>query len=325
MKKVKKKKVVNEYALPTEPTEPCISMLDYSWLIYGAKGIGKTTLAARFPKALHFMFEPGSLALRIFKVPVDGNCFTDWRDVLGYLRSLKKKKSQYRTAVWDTGNKAYDLHMAYAQSVLLDGKHPGELKDYGASWRKVADSFEDAHLKIAALGMGFVCIAHEKYKDFEDIDGKEYVRAQPRFSSGSSEFYEGIIDVIAHYHYEGRQRFLQIRGDEYTVAKCRIEGHFLTPRGAEIWEELTELSNSFGKAYDPENDEQVMELSDELEKHYIYKIPMGNSAMQGYQNVVRAFNNQQTETFKERKEKKAESKPEKKKKKKKKYVVKKKS
>lgn len=314
--KVKPKKEKDPYALPTELTTPCTELLDYSFLIYGGKGVGKTTLAARFPKAIHFMFEPGSLALKIFKVPEEGNCFTDWQDTLGYLRALKNNKNAYRTVIWDTGNKAYDLHMGWAATHLLDGKHPGQIKDFGTSWRKVADSYEDAHLKIAAMGMGFVCLAHEKFKDFEDIDGREYSRAQPRFSASSSEFYEGIIDVIAHYHYEGRKRFIQIRGDQCTVAKCRIEGHFLTPKGAKIWSKLETLSE--------EDESQIEELSDALEDEYIYKIPMGSSAAQGYFNMVKAFENQQTKTYKEREEEEGDTKV-KKVKKKVKFTVKKKS
>lgn len=283
---------IDKYVLPSKLTEPCEELLDYSFLIYGRKGIGKTTLAARFPKAVHFMYEPGGRALRIYKLPVKGNCFEDWTDVRGYLKALKKKPGRFQTAIWDTGNKAYDLHMDWCIANKLDGVHPGKIKDYGASWRVLSDSFEEAHTQIAAMGMGFVCIAHEKFKDIEGSDGKEYTRVMPRFSSGCNEFYEGIIDVIGHYDYDGKERFLQIRGDECTVAKCRIEGHFLTPNGVNIWEEIESL--------DPiNNEEKVNSLSNELSKHYIHKIPMGYSPKQAYSNLVRAFKNLQTETFAE--------------------------
>ena len=283
--------IKREYNLPTELSIPSLELIDYSFLLYGRKKIGKTSLVARFPESIFFLFEPGAKAQAIYKLPTDGHCLLDWQDVEGYLDHMKKSKDHgFLTAVFDTGNKAYDLCMRHVIDKELRGKHPGQMKDYGASWRLVSDTFENVHVKIASMGMGFVVIAHEKFKDFEGADGKEYTRVEPRFSSSCNEFYEGVIDVIGHYSYIGRERWLQIRGDEFTTAGCRIEGRFLTPKGYQIYKEIQELDKS-------ENQEEIATLSEELGLEQIVKIPMGRSANTAFANLMRAFDNKQTETF----------------------------
>lgn len=292
---IRRKRIVRgsvNYKLPTEPTVPSEDMVDYSFLIYGRKKIGKTSLVSHFPKALLYMFEPGAVALSVYKIPTDGHCFNDWVDVKGYTRQMKKHLNPFSTAVFDPGNKAYDLCMQHVIKTKLDGKHPGEFKDYGASWRKVTDEFHAIHTEIASLRMAFVAIAHEKYSDFEGADGLDYVRTEPKFAGALNEFYEGIIDVIGHYQYIGKERFLQIRGDEFTIAGCRLEGKFLTPRGAELHSEICELDED-----DPQELLEILRLSELKAKEEIVKIPMGSSSKMAYTNLIRAFNNQQTETF----------------------------
>ena len=288
--KMKGSTIKREYKLPTEPSIPSIDLIDYSFLLYGRKKIGKTSLVARFPESLFFLFEPGAKAQAIYKLPTDGHCLMNWSDVNGYLDNMKKNKHEFLTAVFDTGNKAYDLCLRHVVDKELNGKHPGQMKDYGASWRLVGDAFESVHVKIASMNMGFVVIAHEKFKDFEGADGKEYTRVEPRFSGSCNEFYEGIIDVIGHYSYIGKERWLQIRGDEFTTAGCRIEGRFLTPKGFEIYSQIQELDKS-------ENQEEIATLSEELGIEQIVKIPMGRSANTAFGNLMRAFENKQTETF----------------------------
>ena len=288
--KPKKSSIVRAYSLPTEVSVPSLDLIDYSFLLYGRKKIGKTSLVARFPESLFFLFEPGAKAQAIYKLPTDGHCLLDWCDVEGYLKQMKKDKHEFLTAIFDTGNKAYDLCLRHVIDKVLGGKHPGQMKDYGASWRVVADAFENVHVQIASMGMGFVVIAHEKFRDFEGADGKEYTRVEPRFSSSCNEFYEGIIDVIGHYSYIGKERWLQIRGDELTTAGCRIEGRFLTPRGFEIYRQIEDLDKS-------ENQEEIGALSEEMGIEQIVKIPMGRSPNTAFANLMRAFNNKQTESF----------------------------
>jgi len=252
--KAVKPKLGGDYSLPSDPTEPAENLIDYSFLIYGRKKIGKTSLVSRFPGAVFFMFEPGTKAQRVFKLPRQGGCFVDWKDVRGYIRSLQKEAHRFTTACFDPGNKAYDLCLKYVCERERIA-HPGKMKDYGASWKAVSNEFEDIHLQIANAGMAFVVVAHEKWDNDRSI-------VEPKFSPSTEDFYEGVIDNIFYYHYQGAERFLQIRGTEGIVAGTRCEGHFMTADGRPI-----------------------------------YKIPMGNSADEAWENLQIAWVNEQTRSF----------------------------
>jgi len=242
-----------DYSLPSDPTEPAENLIDYSYLIYGRKKIGKTSLVARFERSLFFMFEPGTRAQSVYQVPETG-CFDDWKDVRGYIKALQKNRSKFITACFDPGNKAYDLCLKYV-CMKTGISHPGKMKDYGASWKAVSSEFEDVHLSLANAGLAFVVIAHEKFDNDRQM-------VEPKFSPSTEDFYEGVIDNIFYYHYVGGERFFQIRGTENIVAGTRCEGHFMTASG------------------DP-----------------IYKIPMGKSADEAYENLEIAWANEQERAY----------------------------
>lgn len=292
MRANRKKKKNGNTLLPIVKSTPSINLLDYTWLIYGRKKIGKTTLLSMFPKCLHFMWEPGAEAISIFKVPKKRPALKSWQEGLDVLDDLeehnKEEQYQFRTACFDTGERAWKRCMQHMEKEL--GGHPGEKKDFGASWDKVSQEFQDAHLRISVLGMGFVVIAHETEKEFEDWDGRMYDQIRPKFSKGVADFYEGVIDNICYYHFVGRERFLQIRGDQHVVAGTRIDGRFLTPEGERIWKELRNVSEVKDK-------EEFRTMSRRLKKHQIIKIPMGFTPMEAYVNLCDAFNNKQTEIF----------------------------
>lgn len=279
------------FELPVEKSEPSDNINDYSFLCYGRKKIGKTSLFGRRDKTLFFLFEPGAKAQSIYKVPKEGDCFVNWDDVVGYAKQLTKAKHSFEMAIFDTGKPAYELCLKnYCEKNGIS--HPGAQRDYGASWAGVTQQFKDIHLLLASAGVGFVVIAHEKTVDFVGTDGKEYVRTTMNFSGAINDFYEGVIDVICHYGYIGKERWLTIRGDEFITAGCRIENHFLTPTGAKLHKELLSIDKL-------KDEQRYVEVAQALGDEQIYRIPMGNNPHISHKNLMCAFNNLQTETFKE--------------------------
>jgi hypothetical protein len=293
---MRQKRITEDSILPSVKSSPVVDLTRYTWLIYGRVKSGKTTLTACFPKCLHFMWEPGAQSISIFKVPKKKPSLQSWKEGLTVISRLEERNDepdyQFRTASFDTGEKAWQACLKYMVGVL--GAHPSEIKDYGASWEKVAQEFQSAHLRLINSGLGFVVIAHEMEKEMEDWDGKTYDRIQPKFSKNVSNFYEGIIDNIGYYHFVGRERMLQIRGDKSIVAGTRCDGHFLTPEGFEIWKEIKEISENLPTR---RSRIKLVVLSRQLRRHQIIKIPMGYTPQNAYMNLVDAFNNKQKNIF----------------------------
>lgn len=240
---------------------PSNNLGDFTWLIYGAKGIGKTSLAAQMDarngKVLFCLFEPGKGDLEIFATPV----ITDWAQFKNTVSQLETDKQGFTTVVIDPGSTAYKRCLEYACR-SLGIMHPGRQKDYGASWDRVNTEFQEIHGRIAALDMGFIVLAHDKDKEIERRDGQKFDKTVPVMSGSTEEFYAGIIDIIAYFEYVSDQRYLRIQGDEYTQAKCRLDTHFRTTKGERI-----------------------------------VRIPAGDSAEEAWANVVLAFQNKQDSTY----------------------------
>jgi len=244
-------------ALPTQKSKPASDLRDYTWLIHGDKKIGKTSLCSHFDNALIAMFEPGGKGLSIYQTDL----ITDWSQLRAYVDLLesgyKAGTLTYRTFVIDPGNRAYDLCLDWVcRSVGV--KHPHDANDFGKTWRMVSSEFQKIHERIAAIGMGFIVLAHDKVIEVENRDNEKLSRTVPVLTGSTEEFYAGVIDIIGHYHYIKEERFLQIRGDEHVQAGNRCERNFLTPSGTPV-----------------------------------VRIPMGRSSKQAYDNVVSAFNNEQ--------------------------------
>ena len=241
--------------LPTERSVPDTNLAAYSWLIYGEKKIGKTSLCAEFPAALLLEFEPGAKSLSAFQMDVPA-----WSDAIEICKLLGSTKHSYQNVVIDIGKIAYER----CQSFVCERariEHPGDL-GFGKGWSILANEFKYFHLDLTANKLGTIIIAHEVMRERESYSGLKYQTLEPDLTGASMNFYHGMVDTIARYFYVGKKRFLAIRGDESIVAGTRCNNNFLTPSGEPI--------------------------------RYI---PMGNSAKEAYANLVRAFNNQQTETY----------------------------
>lgn len=248
---------LNAFALPTEVTAPQVGFRDLTWLIYGEKGIGKTSMAARFPGALLVPFEPGTKFLTIQRLPL----VRRWEEFMHVVKQLEEGGHSFGTAVIDPGNKAYEVCMDFV--CRREGvTHPSDRKDFGKTWGAVAREFQEAHARMSAAEVSMVILAHAKALEMETYSGQTFTRIVPVMSGSTEEYYAGIVDMIGYYHYYKSQRFLQIRGDDFVMAKCRPEQHFITKGG------------------DP-----------------VVRIPMGSSSAEAFENIERAFENNQTETF----------------------------
>lgn len=244
--------------LPTAVSEVSSKMEDYSWLIYGRKKIGKTSLTQHFDGQLHMMFEPGAKALELFKVDIPAD--EGWKHAREYRDLLIAGDHQFRNIVIDTGPTAYDRCLEWT-CASMGISHPSD-ESWGKGWKAVTNEFKRFHLDILAKGLGLVVLGHDHVREITKENGDAFNQVYPRMATGAEDFYSGVIDIIAYYRYVRDQRWLQIRGDDYVMAGCRCEKNFLTPDGEPV-----------------------------------FNIPMGDSSEEAYGNLVKAFNNGQSKAY----------------------------
>lgn len=254
---------VSAYEIPNEPTEPVDDLGAYSWLIYGDKKIGKSTLASMFEGALFFMFEPGARALRVRRVDCN-----KWEDALGYLAALERDYAagnlKCKTVIIDTGFEAYEKAKNYVCE-QLDIDYPRE-DNFGKDWNKIKQEFRNFHNRISALGLGIIILCHQSYKEQQDYKGNKYDQVVPLLTPAASDYFRAVIDNVCWYHFRGNERFLLIRGNDHAMAGVALQRDrfFKTTSGEPV-----------------------------------YAIPLDGPGDQPYKNIIRAFENKQEKTYRE--------------------------
>ena len=198
----------------------------------------------------------------------------DFKDIQNQFMSIEHN---FKAAHIDNALVAYEYALDYAcEKFGFD--HPGGQNDYGASWNKVKRVFIPPLREILLSKYGFLVSCHVAEKDFTTLSGQKYNKIAPDLPKQAYQFLTSQIYNIWYYHYVGDERWLQIVGDEHIVAKNRMKGHFTTKKGEPI-----------------------------------HKIPMGRSEDEAFENLMKAFNNEQMEayrpTFKEKKQSEFKKKP----------------
>ena len=247
--------------LPTEFNIPSQTLSDYSILIYGAKKIGKTALAARFPDVFIMSLEPGTKALRTKarRVP-------DWDHFVGYVDLLEAGGHGYKTVVVDTMDLAYKyaLQKVCAADMI---EHPSENNDFGKTWDRIKEMLYTQVMRLIDLDMGVIFLSHDKEKEVELRDGRTIDRIQPTMANGAMEVVSALVDIIANYAYIDDERILFLDGSQAMFGGCRCEENFIRKGGkaATAGDRITSVS-------------------------------MGKSSRESYDNLLTAFKNKQIKT-----------------------------
>jgi len=248
--------------LPKKKNKPSSNLIDYSILLYGAKKIGKTSLAAQFPDAYFLSCEPGTKALEVFASPVNS-----WKEFEAYISLLEKGKTDYNTVVVDTVDILYEYafkHICKKQMI----EDPNDENDFGKTWKRIRGLFTDGIMRLLNLNMGVILISHDTEKEVELRDGTVVDRVQPTMSRQAMEVVEAIVDIICNYAYCDDKRTLRIDGTQSTVAGCRLENNFIIKGG-----------------------------SPRKSKNRIVTIDMGDTSAESFNNFKKAFNNEQKEQY----------------------------
>lgn len=217
---------------------PPESLFAYTTMVYGEKGIGKTSLLAQFPDSLVFMFEPRRRNLRIRQVWQNdaGDGPLDWATFKNEVEDLLDKGpegSGISTIAIDSLDRAYQraLEHVCSEAGIV---HPNDANDYGKTWDKVKKEVENTLVDIAQGGYGLTLTSHAKMKRVTPPMGDSYDQMNITAPEAPSNIAKALCDFVVYYGYVGSTRAFTVRGSQAIYAACGVEDHFLDPEGRKL-------------------------------------------------------------------------------------------
>jgi len=249
-----------DLTIPDEPCEPEYDLSTCTFVLHGEEGIGKTSVAREFPSPLFLMFEPGGKFLSMSRIPRNGQ-FSKWSQFVKVIDNLLKSDT-YRTVVIDTVDLCYIL----CEQHICEENVEQHINDGSLGFNRGNDKaefeFKEQILRITGSGRGVIFISHSKSVEFEKSTGVKHTKIIPTMKDRVRRFLKGFVDMTMYFGYSGNKRILTIEGSDDVDAKNRMgsAGRFFTPKGEAI-----------------------------------RSVDMGDSAQEGYDNFLKAFNNQQVD------------------------------
>lgn len=214
------------FELPTEQTWPSEDIREYSLLLYGPPGIGKTTFFASFPQALFLLTEPGKPSgAYIFNESAGG--VTDWSVMEAAVKLLEKDKSRFKNVVIDTLDEAYEMCQRFVCKAA-GVEHPHDANDYGKTWDAVTRAFKNMFARIRRTGRGLYLTSHAKEGVVQPATGKEYTKIGPSVTGKAGAKVIALLDFVFYadyYSVNGKtRRLVCTTGTELVVGKQRPIG-----------------------------------------------------------------------------------------------------
>lgn len=161
--------------------------------IYGGHGIGKSTLAAKFPNPIFISTEDGIDSLDVTSFPKAETI----EDVVENIKKLIKEEHDFRTVVIDSVD--WLVEPLIVQSV--ESSHDAKDLAYGKGQMLVAEEFREILQGLDVLrskrGMNVVLIAHAAVVKFEDPRTEPYDRYQPKLPNRCNALLQEWSDVLA--------------------------------------------------------------------------------------------------------------------------------
>lgn len=162
-------------------------------LIYGTEGIGKTTLASKFPKPLFFDTEGGTGHLDCDRVHI-----SDWLSLLGGVHEIARDRQGYETIVIDSADWAERL--AIDHICRKADKRSIEEFGFGKGYVMAAEAVGkllEAADQISAAGCHVLFLAHSQVKRTTPPDLDEgFDRFELKLSKHAAPLFKEWADLV---------------------------------------------------------------------------------------------------------------------------------
>lgn len=168
-------------------------------VIYGAEGIGKSTMASKMPKVLFFDLEGGTARLNVKRID---QRFEDFNELIKAMAEVAGM--DFQTIVFDTVDA---LELIIIKTVCKKyGKDGIETFGYGKGYTYVAEEmkrFLDACDGLIARGKNVTLLAHAKITKFEQPDEMgAYDRWSMKLTKNSAPLVKEWADMMLFCNYK---------------------------------------------------------------------------------------------------------------------------
>lgn len=156
-------------------------------ILYGQEGVGKSTLAAAFPRPLFLDTEDGSHHLPVDRVPV-----SSLADVVGAVADVQRlrdaRQCEYDTIVIDTADALWRMSAdaVCSENGWKNVEQPGFGKGYALASNRFCSIFSGLD-GLMRSGMHVVVVAHAKVVKLNLPDAPEFARYCLKVSAPSSQ------------------------------------------------------------------------------------------------------------------------------------------
>ncbi len=161
--------------------------------IYGTHGIGKSTLASKFPSPVFISTEDGLAGLDVVSFPQAKTI----QEISASIRSLIKEPHDFKTVAVDT------VDWLVEPLIVNEVEHTTDEKEraYGKGQVMVAEQFREILQGLDVLrrkrNMNVVMIAHSAIVRYEDPRTEPYDRYQPKLQNRCNALFQEWCDIIA--------------------------------------------------------------------------------------------------------------------------------
>ena len=272
-----------DYPAPDEFNIPPENFDSYVRVIYGQKGIGKTTSCSTFPDSLTLMIEPKRRGLKIRQLPLEAYDAKSIRD--GSPDTWQKLVNTMDRIIDDPTVKclnfdSIDLTYKACYYSVCARRNIDSPEGAGRSssdvWLEIEAEFAGFMNSVNDSGMGINFISHNKERETKDIVGGKLGMVEPSCSPACLRYLKQAADIVLFLgKYDGKRACMVRDESNEAFVSPGPEGHFMQPNGKEI--SIFEIPNyvggegttpyeAFVKAFD--NELWDMDTLDEEKEEY---------------------------------------------------------
>jgi hypothetical protein len=233
-----------DYGTPDDINIPSDDFNGYIRCFFGAKGVGKSTLAAQCPKNFTLMLEPQRRNLRIWQRNIQKHTASEiiqgapdaWQLIVN-TTPLWIQDTNIETLTFDSIDIAYETcyHHVCAEHGVNSPADAG--KSGSDIWNQIKDEWASYFSILAESRLAVNMLSHLKNKENEELDGGKIKRKSPSCSPACLLHIKQAADFVFFYgKVAGNKRAIQLRDEDGgTECAAGAEERVYQPDGKPIY------------------------------------------------------------------------------------------